>query len=746
MKSCLNVSFSEHILIERIGDFKKLNESRTIVVFQDSIMIQSMRAKFFFLGILFPVFLLVTVSIALGQSGNAGVVSGENVPKQVAESVVLEAGKESFTIEQMASIYARNSGRSGKSFFELNKDTALEFLNIYANYRLKVQRALAEGFDKLPEVQQEIAASRVQVAIPPAPATGYLLERKLVDSVVREIFKRRDEEIKVAVIYSAMNPENPNDTLRAYQLTQKMLDSLKQGLVDFTTMALNSSDDPTTKKKGGEIGWITGGMVIRPIENAAFVTPANQLYPDVISVNSGYVLLKVLDRSERIRVRPAHLLFTAASTDIKAVGDASAQAKENAEHALERLKNGDDFETVAREMSSDKVSAEYGGDLMAYYTRSLGFESRPGKLVPEFETALFELEDGEISDIVKTEFGYHIIKRLESNRPTFEEEEEMIRKMYKERFLQLDRQKFVENLLDQYGLTIDHSTLHQLLGKVDQNRTTADSSWNAQINSELRSKTLWTLFGKKYSVADLMDSIETKPELRATALTEKRLIVTIKYLMEPAALMKAADGLEKEYPEFAQLMQEFRDGSLVFKLEEQHVFNKMKFDEEEGKKFFEQHRGDYKSQPVIGISEIFLYKENEVEDIYKKVKESSVPFDTLAAEFTQRQGYRQRAGRWTPSTPKNADLVRRILERHPDLKEGDILDPIEYQAGWSIIRINSVEAPKPLTFEEARSEVMGDYMDYLDKQLKSEFTMSLRQKYPVKINEKVLSKALATTK
>ncbi len=70
---------------------------------------------------------------------------------------------------------------------------------------------------------------------------------------------------------------------------------------------------------------------------------------------------------------------------------------------LEKLKNGEKFGKLARELSIDSGSAKRDG--------SLGYFGR-GKMVKSFEEAAFKLEVGEISEPVKSEFGYHIIKRL----------------------------------------------------------------------------------------------------------------------------------------------------------------------------------------------------------------------------------------------------------------------------------------------------------------------------------------------
>jgi len=77
-------------------------------------------------------------------------------------------------------------------------------------------------------------------------------------------------------------------------------------------------------------------------------------------------------------------------------------SQEKAQEILNKIKQGASFEQMAKEYSLDKASGKIGGDLGIF---------RRGDLNPEFEKAAFTLEVGQISGIVKTQLGYHIIKR-----------------------------------------------------------------------------------------------------------------------------------------------------------------------------------------------------------------------------------------------------------------------------------------------------------------------------------------------
>jgi len=101
--------------------------------------------------------------------------------------------------------------------------------------------------------------------------------------------------------------------------------------------------------------------------------------------------------------------------------------EKQAKKVRKRLKKGEDFETLAKEVSVGPSSAR-GGDL--------GFVQK-GQLVPEFEKAAFEIKPNEISKVVKTQFGYHVIKVTEKKPATqkgFDEVSKNIR-------LQLQQQK-----------------------------------------------------------------------------------------------------------------------------------------------------------------------------------------------------------------------------------------------------------------------------------------------------------------
>lgn len=110
------------------------------------------------------------------------------------------------------------------------------------------------------------------------------------------------------------------------------------------------------------------------------------------------VLRQKLEDKVILQVHARHILIASVETDDQLTKDA---AKAKAQSILDQIKTGASFEELAKISSDDTGSKESGGDL--------GFFSR-GKMVKEFEDAAFALKNGEISEVIQTEFGYHIIK------------------------------------------------------------------------------------------------------------------------------------------------------------------------------------------------------------------------------------------------------------------------------------------------------------------------------------------------
>lgn len=151
--------------------------------------------------------------------------------------------------------------------------------------------------------------------------------------------------------------------------------------------------------------------------------------------------------------------------------------KEEAEVALNRIKEGENFEKVAQEMSTDIVSAKQGGLIGPF---------RRGELVKEFEDVVFNLKKGEISDIVETPFGFHIITKVseEKLQPISKD----IAKVEIKSIIERNKfEKWFEDAKNKINVSIDYSNLGKIksTGGIVADADAVDNVQQGNTNAEL---------------------------------------------------------------------------------------------------------------------------------------------------------------------------------------------------------------------------------------------------------------------
>ncbi|TQQ84006.1 peptidylprolyl isomerase [Peptacetobacter hominis] len=142
-------------------------------------------------------------------------------------------------------------------------------------------------------------------------------------------------------------------------------------------------------------------------------------------------------------VEASHILIKITDDDGNAMSDADKKkAKAKAEKILKEVKNGGDFAELAKKYSEDPGSAENGGSLGTF---------GKGQMVEPFEEAAFSMEPGEISDLVETDYGYHIIKVTDKINKTTSYEEakdgiktQLLNNMYGEKIEELQKDAKIE--------------------------------------------------------------------------------------------------------------------------------------------------------------------------------------------------------------------------------------------------------------------------------------------------------------
>ncbi|MBM2814939.1 MAG: Peptidylprolyl isomerase [Ignavibacteria bacterium] len=661
--------------------------------------------------------LLTITIIALLTISNSYSADKKQGEKEAAASI----GKEKIMFSDVEKAFRKNMNKpKAVRLNEVSRDSAMDFINLYIKYRLKVIDALDRGFDKDSAVLADIVQNRKILA------ESYYYDKKLIEPNIERLLAMRNWEMQISLIlFLFENKTATSDTADAYRKGMAVFDSLKNG-AKFGDLAFNLSDDPETKKNHGLIPtFLTAGKVQKQIESAIYsIKKEGDIYPELIKTKFGYFIIKLEKKIPRILVSGRHILIsTKADVD-------SAAAKRKADSILKLVKSGSDFSRIAEENSDDPSSAMKGGSLGNFYSRSSGFENTGKSVVPEFENTLFSLKDGETSGLIKTDYGYHIIRRDSTKNFDVQAEREDLRRMYKRLFFEDDKKALMDSMKKAAGFSIYNSAMNNLLASIDTTKTTLEAEWFAKIPETVSKENLYTINNKNTSVSEFTNLTKTRTDLRGLGLNSTGFRTAIEKIIEPMAFETATKNLEKEYPDFEILMKEFKDGILLFRVEALEVWDKLKFDSTLARKFHDTTKQRYSTEPKYNITEIYVLTDSLANELHKRAM-AGENFDTLAAHNTQRKDYREKAGSWGFVAAKNNKLAEFAAKLK--MKSGDISEPQSYEKGFSIIKVNAFEPVRQKTFEEAISDFAPEFQDMVQKNLTESWLKRIKEKFPVTV-------------
>jgi peptidyl-prolyl cis-trans isomerase C len=215
----------------------------------------------------------------------------------------------------------------------------------------------------------------------------------------------------------------------------EVVDAIATLWVDYTLLATAASQDTTLAN-------VNLDLLLRPYIEQEVVW---KLRESVISVDTAITeeeLRTLFDQEQPgLQVRARHILLALPADAAPAVRDSVTQL---AESLQTRAAGGEDFAELARQYSSDGSAAQ-GGDL--------GFFGR-NQMVEPFEQAAFALQPGEVSDIVQTPFGLHIIKVEERQTASFDEMRETFRQSASQLKVQQAEEKYITDLTEPRNIEV----------------------------------------------------------------------------------------------------------------------------------------------------------------------------------------------------------------------------------------------------------------------------------------------------
>ncbi len=580
-----------------------------------------------------------------------------------------------------------------------------DFLDRYVNFRLKVMAARDAGLAGDSAIVAEIGEYQKNLARP------YMLEQAVIEPVVRDLFEKQQTIVDASHILIRVGPDaSPADTMAAYQKLAAAIDSVEAGM-PFADAATRFSEDPSAQGNGpgaqGALGYFSAGDMVDEFETMAYTTPVGQMSP-IFRTRFGYHVLRVNDRKARpADARVAHIMIRPNGSDLAQLDS----ARQEAEALRARIAAGEDFAALAAQYSDDPGSAERGGELGQLTWRT--------NVVEPFKSVALALEnEGEISDVTETQFGFHIIKLLEKlPAPTFEEQYSDLKSAAARMpRAQAAQNVLAERILSENSVRVDTAAVLAALAGGTLDTLAAHHRAGTLTGA---TQTVATIGTQAYTLDEFLTHVEgTRADANAADAG------TIGTLLHRFVLEKAIDfesaRLEDTDPEFGRIMSEFRDGLLLFRLMEDSVWNAAQTDSLALVDYYEAHRAEYTYPDRIRVVALNAPSDS-VLTVLRARLDGGASFADLAADALD--GVRI-------DTVLIADATNTIYDRALPLQEGAFVGPFPNRGTGRVLLYHAgVEAARPKTFEEARAEVTSQYQDTLDKQL----IESLRARYDARI-------------
>ncbi len=463
-----------------------------------------------------------------------------------------------------------------------------EYLEMYIDFRLKVKAAMDQGMDTVSSFVDELQGYREQLA------QKYLVDNEVTEQLIEEAWERSQYDLRVShILLNLPEYAPPEDTLEVYEQMMEIRERILEG-ESFADMAREHSDDPAAQDRtasgnqparrgnAGDLGYFTVFNMVYPFETAAYSTEPGDISKPFRS-SFGYHIVRVHNRLPAMgQAQVAHIMLMTPDGTTKEELETKEKQIHELHHAL--IEENADFDELAEEYSEDQQSAKRGGEMPPFTSN---------RMVPQFIEAINEMEEeGEISPPVRTDFGWHIIKLLEKNLPpSFEEAyADLQNRIQRDSRSQLSQKAVIDRLKKEYDFRQDEEALRALFDVVDE------SIFQGEWDSDSAANMDDFVFGfaeKKYTQADFVDYIEKNQRNQNPGPISGLLYRYYEQMIKEEILAYEDKNLEKNYPEFREVMQEYHDGILLFEITNQEVWSKATTDTTGLKAYFNENKDRY---------------------------------------------------------------------------------------------------------------------------------------------------------
>jgi peptidyl-prolyl cis-trans isomerase SurA len=602
--------------------------------------------------------------------------------------------------------------RMYKKSYDPAKDKELDnYLNQYIIFKLKVADAIREGYDTTNAFKTELQGYRSQLA------QNYLTDNDVKEKLLKQAYQRSLTEINAwHILVNCTAEANPDDTLKAWKKARDIRERIVTG-EQFEEVARSTSDDPSVKVNGGNLGYFTVFQMIMPFEDAAYTLKKGEISQPVRTPYGYHIILVKGKRPSGGKIKVAHIMKTVPPGTSE---EAAKKTENEIDSIYYQLTKGASFSELAAKYSDHKESAINGGELNWFGA---------GEIISDFAEPAFTLaNNGDITKPVRTSYGWHIIKRIDKKAPgSFEETRAYLESKINESYLNsISKKTFIEKLKKEYKYRINTIAFNWFVNNTDTLIIKGQAKYN---RTGMPSGAIYTFADQQLTTREFIAYLEKRGSMVITDDPAVFISRSLETRLSDQILTYENSVLEKKYPEFRYLMNEFHDGILLFEISGKKVWNRAQEDSTGVKKYYEDNKNKYLSREGIDAKIYALKKSDGMKSLSNAFKKYSKKPDRdkkLIDKFIVNNDtlLTITEGTWYKGDNKSLDNLDNKRTHHEIMIDGFP----------SIVEILKTINAVPLPFTEVQGEMISGYQEYLE----SEWIKQLKEKYTVKTDNGVM--------
>lgn len=615
------------------------------------------------------------------------------------DDVLFSVGDEPILAQEFIRVYNKN--------LEIVQDESQKdidaYLNLFVNYKLKLQEAKSLGLDKKPSYLKELKGYQKQLS------KKYLTESNVTEALIKEAYDRMSYEIKAQHILVRIE-EYEKDTTAYYKKILNFKERFfKQGFESVKTSVHNGNTVFVE-----DLGYFSSFKMVYDFESAAYNTGVGEI-SDPFRTQYGYHIVKVLDkRKSQGEVTVGHIMISLNEND------SLAKAEVRINELYKMLQQGQKFESLAQQFSEDKSSAKMGGKLKSFKTGQLASA--------EFEKVAFSLQNnGDISIPFKTSYGWHIVKlynktHLASYEQLKSDLEQQVKRDSRSKLISSAMSK---KLRQNYKVPEAAVVLPNFLEFFDEEFF--KNTWTLSESFE-GSKQFIVIGNKQLVYSDFYNYLNnSKRGLKVRQSVTDFVTTQYENFVNSEVLKYHEENLEFVNVDFANILNEYREGLLLFDLMEDKVWNAVKSDTAALHAFYESNKKDYLNPEKVKAILVTSPKK----EFIKKAKKLLIENKTVEEIKQQINTSDQNILVTTGMLSKNTNIIPEDF-----LMKIGLSDIYKWNKAYHIVMVTEVLPESIKTFEDAKGLVISDYQIIYEKN----WMEVLSKKYKVSVNKEVLKR------